>query len=105
MDGGRRSSIEIIGEILRLSADGAGRTRIMYAVNMSHSQMKKYIEFLILHGFLNEMPEHTQGSNYVYYTTLKGKSLLKDIDKLDTILLNQNLQEGPQPVGQIKRSK
>jgi predicted transcriptional regulator len=31
----RRSNIEIISEMLRIGAEGAGKTEIMYSANMS----------------------------------------------------------------------
>ena len=49
--GRRRSNIEIIGEMLRLGENGAGKTELMYGVNMSYTQIQKYLSFLINHGF------------------------------------------------------
>ena len=41
----RRSSIEVIADILRLGE--AGKTEIMYSANMSYHQLQKYLSFLI----------------------------------------------------------
>ena len=41
----RRSSIEVIADILRLGE--AGKTEIMYSANMSFKQLQKYLEFLL----------------------------------------------------------
>ncbi|MDD5605131.1 MAG: winged helix-turn-helix domain-containing protein [Dehalococcoidales bacterium] len=41
----RRSSLEIIADMLRLG--GAGKTEIMYSVNMSYFQLQKYIKLLL----------------------------------------------------------
>jgi predicted transcriptional regulator len=41
----RRSSIEIIADMLRLGE--AGKTEMMYSVNMSYFQLQKYLNFLL----------------------------------------------------------
>ncbi len=51
----RRSNIEIIADMLRVGENGAGKTKIMYNVNMSYSQIQKYLGFLISHGFITKM--------------------------------------------------
>jgi predicted transcriptional regulator len=48
--GVRRSEIEIIRDILRM---GVGRTTTLrYTVNLSHSQMQKYLAFLEKSGLI-----------------------------------------------------
>ena len=39
----RRSNIEIIGDMLRVGSNGAGKTEIMHSANMSYSQLQKYL--------------------------------------------------------------
>jgi len=51
----RRSDVEIIAEMLRIGANGALKTRIMYNANMSYSQMKKYLRFLTSQGYLDSV--------------------------------------------------
>jgi len=41
----RRSSIEVIADMLRLGE--AGKTEIMYSVNMSYFQLQKYLNFML----------------------------------------------------------
>ncbi|MEK7354765.1 MAG: winged helix-turn-helix domain-containing protein, partial [Chloroflexota bacterium] len=41
----RRSSIQIIADMLRLGE--AGKTEIMYSANMSYFQLQKYLNFLL----------------------------------------------------------
>jgi len=43
----RRSEIDIIGEILNLSRDGAKKTEILYQGNLSYTQLQKYLPFLL----------------------------------------------------------
>lgn len=75
----RRTSIEIIAEILSLGRDGAGKTSIMYNVNMSHTQLMKYMDFLVRRGFLQGTS--SQGATK-YRTTAKGRELLKSINRM-----------------------
>ena len=85
--GGRRSSIEIIAEILRQGESCVGKTRIMYNVNMSHSQLNKYIDLLVGGEFLRPIAnkEIASGASQ-YHTTEKGNRLLRDIDRISELL-------------------
>ena len=49
----RRSDVEIIAEMLRIGANGAAKTKIMYNANMSYLQMKKYLGFLVGQGYID----------------------------------------------------
>ncbi len=84
MENSRRTSIQIIAEILRSCAKAdIGKTGIMYRVNLSHAQLQKYMSFLGARGFL-EPADH---SNPVKYTaTVKGRKLLQDIEKIVELL-------------------
>ena len=64
----RRSSIEVIADMLRLGE--AGKTEIMYSVNMSYAQLQKYLKFLLE---LNLIDKVTYGNPMVTYrVTEKG---------------------------------
>ena len=77
----RRANVQIIADILRLGE--AGKTEIMYSVNMSYNQLEKYLDFLLEGSFLRQV----EGKRIrVYQTTSKGKRLLQQIDKLVQIL-------------------
>jgi predicted transcriptional regulator len=72
----RRSSIQVIADILRLGE--AGKTEIMYSANMSFFQLQKYLSFLLE---LNLIDKVTIGNPIVTYrVTRKGLRLLKNID-------------------------
>ncbi len=74
----RRSSIEIMGSILRLGR--AGKTEIMYSSNMSHAQMERYLELLVARGFLLQV---SSGNPRIEYEpTPAGTDLLLSIDSL-----------------------
>ena len=79
---GRRSSIEVIADMLRLGE--AGKTEIMYSANMSYFQLKKYLAFLVDKGLISEV---TLGNPSVTYrVTPEGLKLLRNIDNiLDTL--------------------
>ena len=83
----RRSNIDIMAEILRLGKSDVGKTRIMYNVNMSHSQMEKYITLLVRGEFLQPVEnESSSRGSPKYRTTAKGKLLLRDIDRMCLVL-------------------
>ena len=82
----RRSSIQVIADILRLGE--AGKTEIMYSANMSFFQLKKYLSFLIELRLIDRV---TVGNPTVTYrVTRKGIRLLKNID---TVLEMLELKE------------
>ena len=74
----RRSNIEIIGEMLRIGANGAGKTEIMYSANMSYSQIQKYLKFLLAQGLIHKV--ELGNPNVTYVVTEKGNSLRKSIE-------------------------
>jgi len=84
----RRSSIEVIADMLRLGE--AGKTEIMYSANMSYFQLQKYLNFLLQLGLIHKV---TVGNPVVTYrVTRKGLRLLKSIDSILEIL--ESREEG-----------
>jgi predicted transcriptional regulator len=84
----RRSDIEIIGEMLQVGANGAGKTEIMYSVNMSYSQVQKYLSYLLNEDFIDT---NKIGNPYVYYrVTDKGKKLLQLLNNVNDMLGHQD---------------
>ena len=81
---GRRSNIEIMADMLRVGENGAGKTEIMYSVNMSYSQIQKYLGFLISRGFIDKV---TIGNPAVHYhITELGHQLMRSIDSVTQLL-------------------
>ena len=76
---GRRSNVEIIGDILRLGK--SGKTAIMYDADLSYYQLQKYLQFLTDRGFLEQLPATTP-NNKSFNPTDKGEQLLGQIDKV-----------------------
>ncbi|OGO40494.1 MAG: hypothetical protein A2147_04065 [Chloroflexi bacterium RBG_16_57_8] len=84
----RRSSIEVIADMLRLGE--AGKTEIMYSANMSYFQLKKYLKFLVERGLVNEV--HMGNPSITYRITPEGIKLLRNIDGiLDTLGFREDL--------------
>ena len=84
----RRSSIEIMADILRLGE--ASKTEIMYTVNMSYTQFHEYLNILLKLKLIDETPATNQ--LMTYRVTQKGFTLLKKIDSVLEML------EGKQPI-------
>jgi len=76
-----RSSFDIIAEILKVSKNGAKKTRIMYACGLSYNFVQKYLELLMETGLLS--------SDSSYVTTEKGIGFLRNYQTLE-LLLNTN---------------
>ena len=80
----RRSDIEIIAEMLKVGENGAGKTEIMYSVNMSYAQIQKYLGYLLGNGFIDTIKI---GNPCVYYrVTEKGLKLLKLLSSVKEML-------------------
>ena len=79
--------MEIIADMLRLGE--AGKTEIMYSVNMSYFQLQKYLGVLLDRGLIDKV---TLGNPSVTYrVTRKGLEVLRSIDGLlDTLDLREN---------------
>ena len=78
----RRSSIEVIADMLRLGE--AGKTEIMYSANMSYHQLQKYLTFMLQLGLITKV---TVGNPVVTYrVTRKGLRLLRSIEGVLEIL-------------------
>ncbi|MBN2461990.1 MAG: hypothetical protein JXB43_00125 [Dehalococcoidia bacterium] len=80
----RRSNIEIIGDMLRVGENGAGKTEIMYSANMSYSQLQKYLSLLISQGFVDRL--EVGNPVVTYRVTERGSALLKSIDTILDVL-------------------
>jgi len=80
----RRSNIEIIGDMLKVGENGAGKTEIMYSANMSYSQIQKYLSFLIGHGFIDRV--EIGNPVVTYRVTEKGLALLRSIETILEVL-------------------
>ena len=79
----RRSELEIMSKILVLSRKGAKKTELLYQGNLSYSQLKNYLSFLLEKNLLEENIVRNNGSFGKFYKlTEKGLIFLKDADKV-----------------------
>ncbi|MBN1152794.1 MAG: hypothetical protein JXA58_06235 [Dehalococcoidia bacterium] len=80
----RRSNIEIIAEMLKVGENGAGKTELMYTVNMSYAQLQKYLKFLLGNELIHTV--EVGNPSVRYYVTKKGADLLKSIETVMGLL-------------------
>jgi len=78
----RRSEIEIMGEILNLSKQGARKTEVLYQVNLSYKQLNDYLNFLLEKDFIFEkiVDDPKINSYKIYETTTRGHEFLQNIN-------------------------
>lgn len=87
----RRSNIEIINDMLRIGADGAGKTEIMYSANMSYRQLQKYLKFMIAHGLIDEV--EVENLALSFRVTEKGHGLRQSIETVLEVLNFKDLDD------------
>ena len=80
----RRSDIEIIAEMLKVGEKGAGKTKIMYSVNMSYYQIQKYLGYLLSQGFIDKI--QIGNPCVTYRVTDKGLRLLQLLNSIKEML-------------------
>ncbi|MDD5397726.1 MAG: winged helix-turn-helix domain-containing protein [Dehalococcoidia bacterium] len=80
----RRSNIEIISEMLRIGAEGAGKTEIMYSANMSYRQLQKYLKFMMAQGLIDQI--EVGNPSITFIVTEKGHGLRRSIETVLEVL-------------------
>jgi len=75
----KRTTIDVISDILQNSTFGIGKTTLVFKSNMNFKRIEKYLVFLIAKGFLRHDDDK-------YTTTEDGKKLVKAIIDLKTLL-------------------
>jgi predicted transcriptional regulator len=80
----RRSNIEIISEMLRIGAEGAGKTEIMYSANMSYRQLQKYLKFMMSQGLIDQI--EIGNPSITFMVTEKGHGLRRSIETVLEVL-------------------
>lgn len=79
----RRSQVQIYADILRLlqrKGGAAKPTHILYGANLSHKRLLKYLEVLLIQGFIEQA---SMGGRMVYRITPKGHVFLKELKKIE----------------------
>ena len=89
---GRRSSIQLMSEILRLLRLGeAGKTEVMYGVRLTHSQTQKYLLRLAELGLIDRVAD--DGKAPIYRIKPKGLDILGKIEHVQEMLRVDELPE------------
>jgi len=78
----KRSSFEIIAEMLQVAKNGAKKTRIMYSCNLSYRMTGNFLNYLLEATLLRK------GNSF--HTTEKGLQFLRAYQNLD-LLLNSRI--------------
>jgi len=71
--------MEIMAQILVFCIRERRKTRIMYGTNLSHTQLKAFLKFLMSRGLLAHSSDR-------YVTTEKGQHFLKAFARLNNML-------------------
>jgi len=75
----RRTRFDIIIDILKVSLEGANKTKIVYGANLNFKLAQEYIDFMI-EAKLLEQEDHKNSK--VYNATEKGIELLTKFKEL-----------------------
>jgi predicted transcriptional regulator len=77
-----RSRMDIASDMLRITNDGAIKTRIMYSAFLSFPQLREYLGLLQDRGLVDHVAK-----DRTYHTTDKGRRFLKMYDEVGKVLL------------------
>ena len=86
----RRDRLNIMAEIMEAAKGNQLKTRIMYRVNLSFSQLKEYLSFLTERGFLRV---HVENRKKFYETTAKGNIYIENYREMSNLLRPQEPAE------------
>lgn len=75
----RRTRFDIIIDILKVSLDGANKTKIVYGANLNFKLAQEYIDFMIE---ANLLKQEDYKNSKVYNATEKGVELLTKFKEL-----------------------
>jgi len=78
----RRNSNDIEADILRVAADGAKKTYIVYQANLNFKIIRKYLPRMIESGFIDY---DGSGRGGLYFTTPRGFEFLRRYDALQSL--------------------
>jgi predicted transcriptional regulator len=82
----RRDQLSIIANILDKAREGARKTQIMYAANLSFTQLNEYITFLLDQGLIRL---HKVDKKEIYIATVRGVIFAKMYSELLDMIKTQ----------------
>ncbi len=86
----RRDRLQLMAEIMEAAKEKQLKTRIMYMVNLSFSQLNDYLDFLTKTGFLRF---YIEDRKKIYETTTKGNQYIKNYIEMANRLQFQDLHD------------
>lgn len=81
-----RSRADIAAAMLKVSMDGALKTHIMFAADVSYSILRDYLTFLTELGLLE-----FQDEGRLYHTTRKGREFMIMYNEMDRMVPKENM--------------
>ena len=81
---GKRSDIDIMADILTKAKEDTIKTRIMYKCNLSHKQLKIYLNLLLKIGLLDSHSNEKSNKQY-FRITSKGSKFLNAYSKIKAL--------------------
>lgn len=97
----RRTTIQIIYDVLTLAKNGISKTRLMFKGNLSFTKLQEILLWCLQKGFLTKdkrkkskthnfsvfvQEQDKRGSMNVYVTTPKGLEYIKLVDELKALV-------------------
>ena len=73
----RRSTLDVMSDILRITTRPSTKTQILYSANLSYKQLQKYISMLQDFGMISELAD--KGASDKLVITERGKQFLTDL--------------------------
>lgn len=83
----RRDKLYIMAEILEIAKEGVLKTQIMYRANLSFTQLKDYLAFMLE---INLLEKTKQNGKDIYKATEKGIDFLQRYRQITELLKNEN---------------
>jgi predicted transcriptional regulator len=85
----RRDKLKIMAEIMEVAKESQLKTRIMYMVNLSFSQVNEYLKFLTKMDFLRVYMDNRKK---YYETTTKGDLYIENYSKMTALLTQEDVE-------------
>jgi len=79
----RRGWLDIVAEMLRIARNGKLKTHIRFKAGLSHSQVNKYLPFLVEKGLIENLTVKKRKLNIkLYRTTQKGLRFIEILESM-----------------------
>jgi predicted transcriptional regulator len=79
----RRGHVDVIADILKVTKEGARKTRIIFYARLNNEQCKKYLRLMLCKGLIGM---EKRGKHVLYRTSDKGLKFLREYHLLKEFL-------------------